>query len=83
MLKLLYFTAPWCSPCKVQWPVTEKVAKNLGVLVEKQEVDRESATSWGIQSVPTLIVLREGQEIYRCVGVRSEDQLTKTLSELR
>ena len=72
--KLLYFSAKWCGPCKTQWPITEKVAEELSLSIEKLDIDIETnvptAKEYGISSIPTLIVLSDrGFEKGRLTGV--------------
>lgn len=69
---LVDFWASWCGPCRMLSPVVEQVAdENPDLHVFKVNVDDEPeiAEKYGIQSIPTLIVFRGGQEVNRSVGV--------------
>lgn len=69
---LVDFWASWCGPCRMLSPVVEQVAdENPDLHVFKVNVDDEPeiAERYGIQSIPTLIVFRGGQEVNRSVGV--------------
>lgn len=80
---IIYFFASWCGPCKSFGPIYEAVSKKQETNVMKKiDIDHvESvATDYGIQSIPTLIAFKNGQEIDRCVGVPSN--LNTWLQEL-
>ena len=68
MKKLMYFTAAWCGPCRALAPVMAELGKEINV--EKIDVDTQQdiATSYGITSVPTIIMTVDGVEKERKVG---------------
>ncbi len=75
---LVDFFATWCGPCKMLAPVLEKVSESThDVPFYKVDVDasRELALSFGIQSIPTLILFENGEEIKRNVGSMGRAQL--------
>ena len=76
---ILDFWADWCGPCKMQAPVIDELGEKYEgkVTVAKLNVDDEPsiAARFGVMSIPTLIVYREGEEVTRRVGVQSLDQL--------
>jgi len=70
-MKYIYFSAPWCGPCKMLAPKMELVAEQ--VIVEKYNVDEnmEIATQYGIRNVPTVILVdSENKELERFVGAK-------------
>ena len=71
MKQLFYFTAPWCGPCKMLSPVMDQVSQSIPV--EKINIDYEidRAKSANVMSVPTVILVENGQEVRRFVGARS------------
>jgi thioredoxin 1 len=77
------FHAVWCSPCKVQSSILKEVATELGekVRVIKIDVDLniELASKYNIQSVPTLIIFKNGKQVWRQSGVVSKKQLYDVL----
>ena len=77
MKKILYFSAPWCGPCKQFGPVMDRISQT-GILVEKVNVDNAPAVAaaYNVRSVPTVIVVNStGNEIGRSVGMLSESQV--------
>jgi len=79
------FHALWCSPCKIQSPILKEVANELGnrIKVIKIDVDQNSeiASRYNIQSVPTLIIFKNGEQIWRQSGVVSKNQLYNILTQ--
>ena len=80
---LVDFWADWCGPCKMQTPVIDELGDKYEgkVTVAKLNVDDEPsiAARFGVMSIPTLIVYRQGEEVTRRVGVQSMDQLETML----
>ncbi len=70
---LVDFYADWCGPCKQQAPILDELKKKMGdvVTVVKIDVDRnqQAAQSLGIQSIPTLMLFKEGKALWRHSGV--------------
>jgi len=82
---LVDFWAPWCGPCMMQGPIVEKVAEKVGdkAKVAKVNVDEGQAVAaqYGIRSIPTLIVFKDGQPQQQFVGVQSESDLVAALEQ--
>lgn len=83
MIKLLDYKAVWCGPCRVMEPVIEELKKELDGKVEVVEIDvdekPEEASKYGVMSIPTYIVLKDGKEVGRRIGVTSKEDLLKLL----
>ena len=78
--------APWCGPCMIQGPIIEQVAETVGekARVAKLNVDegRAVATRLGVQSIPALILFKDGEEVSRFVGVQSETTLVSAIEDV-
>ena len=75
---LLDFWASWCGPCKMLSPVVDQVGEELdSVKVGKVNVNDESelAAKFGVASIPTLVVLKNGKEVNRSVGVVPKERI--------
>jgi len=82
---LVDFWAAWCMPCKMMAPVLNETAEALGstAKIGKLDVDSNQASSakYGVRSIPTLILFKNGKEINRFVGVKTKDFLLKEISK--
>ncbi|HIV17443.1 MAG TPA: thioredoxin [Candidatus Alectryocaccobium stercorigallinarum] len=80
---LVDFWATWCGPCKMIAPVVEEIAKeNEGkIKVGKVNVDEEQrlAIRFGISSIPTLLVFKNGEQVNKAVGYMPKEQLEALL----
>lgn len=74
--------ADWCGPCKMIAPIIEEIAtERTDITVGKVNVDTDPqiAIKYGVQSIPTLIVFKDGQETARVVGLRSKEDILSLL----
>lgn len=75
---VLDFYAEWCGPCKMIAPYIEEIAlENPDITVAKVDVDKATdlAIEFGIQSIPTVIVFKDGKVSSKAIGYRSKEQL--------
>jgi thioredoxin 2 len=83
---LLDAWAPWCAPCKMIAPVIEQLAAEMRgrVRVGKLNVDENPATAarFDLRSIPTLLVLKDGREVDRIVGVQPKAEILRRLMAL-
>ncbi len=80
---LLDFWATWCGPCQMIAPIVEKVAvEHPEIVVGKVNVDEEMslAVTFGIESIPTLLVFKNGQLIDKGIGLMSEEKILKLIN---
>lgn len=82
---LIDFFATWCGPCRMQAPILEEVKKTLGdkVNIIKIDIDQNQpvAQRYNVQSIPTLIVFKGGEALWRAVGVQQANILEAKLRE--
>lgn len=80
---LVDFYASWCGPCKVMAPVVSELAESGSFSAYKVDVDKvtEAAGKFGVSSIPTFIVFRNGSEVARIVGAVSKQELMDLMNK--
>ena len=77
-MKYLYFSAPWCGPCKMFGPVMERVSTKVNVQKINVDENQDLAMQYSVRSVPTVILVdNTGKEYARQVGVQNENMLVE------
>lgn len=78
------FWAPWCGPCRMQSPIIDELSQELEgqVTFYKMNVDEETeiAKEFGIMSIPTLVIKKDGQVVEKLVGFHDKNRLNQIIS---
>lgn len=84
---LVDFWADWCMPCKMMAPILNEVAEATDgtAKVYKLNVDEQQqvAAQYGIRSIPTIILFRDGKEVERIIGVKSRDYIISSINNAK
>jgi len=82
---LVDFWAEWCGPCKMMGPIIDELSKEVkGAKVLKVNIEEEEAlaSKYGIMSIPTFLLFKDGKIVEQMVGVIDKDKLSKALEKL-
>jgi thioredoxin 1 len=86
-ITLVDFWATWCMPCKIMAPILNDLSEVLteNTSIGKLDVDQNKAASakYGVRSIPTLVLFKNGKEINRFVGVKTKDFLLKEIQKVQ
>ena len=82
MKQVLYFSAKWCTACQATTPLIESVKRSNQAQVAMVDVDYDVSLveQYGVRSVPTTVILEDGNEIKRVVGSISSEQLKQLIN---
>ena len=82
---LVDFFAEWCRPCKMQAPILEQIAPGFEGRVKIIKVNTEHAqniaSQFGVESIPTLVILKDGEKVDRFVGLQQAETLKAALEK--
>ena len=83
---LVDFWAPWCAPCRIVSPIIEELAKEYEVKLKvgKVNVDENpnSASRFGIMSIPSILIFKNGQPVKTMIGAQSRENFKKGIEEV-
>jgi thioredoxin len=82
MKQILYFSATWCGPCKNFKPIMESVSNSIPVQFIDVDQNPTLSAQYSIRSIPTLVFLKDGQEINKRPGVLSESQVKEIWNQI-
>ena len=84
-LVVVDFFATWCGPCKMLSPVLEEVARDMNIKIVKVDIDDhlDIAKRFGIMSVPTLLVYKDGNVVDKLVGFMPKELIENKLSNYK
>jgi len=82
-LVLVDFWAEWCGPCRMVAPILEDISKDTGILVGKLNIDEnpEKTSEYGVASIPTMVLFKDGKPIHTIVGAKPKHLMMKELQE--
>lgn len=84
-VSVLDFWAEWCGPCRMISPIIEKLAVEYDgkAIIGKVNVDHNPgvAMKYGVRSIPTIVILKDGEEVKRQVGYTTQDKLATMIDE--
>ena len=75
MKQLLYFSAPWCAPCRTFKPTMEALSKEMPIQFIDVDISANTAQNYNVRSVPTTILLEDGVEIGRLTGIKPKEEI--------
>jgi len=80
---LVDFWAPWCAPCRMQGPIVNQLADEMSEKANicKMDIDqnKKTAAKLGIQSIPTIMIFKNGKMVKKFVGIKPKNQLQKEI----
>lgn len=81
---LVDFWASWCGPCRMMAPVIDEIAEEMqnSIKVGKVNIDEnpDLAEKYEVMSIPTFLIIKNGQEVGRTIGVQPKEEITKLIN---
>jgi thioredoxin 1 len=82
MKQILYFTAPWCGPCKLLKPKIQAMQSRFPITILDVDTNTEACNKYSIRNVPTIVITQNGHEITRLVGNSiTEQRITESFNQ--
>jgi|TARA_B110000971_G_C19797090_1_gene402507 thioredoxin len=86
MIELKKFEADWCGPCRMLKPTFQKLEETFGNSIKFSYINvdesQDEAAKYSIRSIPAVVIVKDGKEVNRLVGVQSEMAYSNALNEL-
>ena len=83
---LVDFWAEWCAPCRMMNPVLNELVEEISTncRIGKVNIEEQPALAerYNVRSIPTMLILMDGKEVHRMVGIRSKDQILKAIDKI-
>jgi thioredoxin 1 len=85
MAVILYFSTPTCNPCRAFFPVVQEVCSANQLHLQRVDASQDvnAAQQYGVTSVPTIVVVNNGNELFRHTGTMSKSQLANILTQFK
>jgi thioredoxin 1 len=80
-LVVVDFYAPWCAPCRTLGPILDQL-ENIKVVKVNVDDNKALAAQYKVSSIPKLVFLKNGTEVFSCLGVKTKDVLQKIVDDL-
>ena len=75
MKEILYFSAPWCGPCKQLGPIVNSLSGQVNIRKINVDNDTELSAKYSVRNVPTLVLIKDGVVLKRTVGLQTKQQI--------
>lgn len=75
MKELYYFTAGWCQPCQTLGPIIQAIGQNISIRKIDVDYTPDVVSVYQVKNIPTVILVENGQELRRFIGVKSYDEI--------
>ena len=75
MKQVLYFSAGYCQPCRTFKPIMESLQSEMPITFIDVEASPQTATTWNVRSVPTVLIIKNGMETGRAVGAKTKEEI--------
>ena len=75
MKQVLYFSAPWCGPCRAFKPLMESLQTEMSITFIDVDSSPQTAQQYNVRSVPTTIILENGVEKHRLIGAKPKEEI--------
>ena len=80
-LVLVDFNATWCGPCRMLKPVLEEISDKYKIVSVDVDENMDLARDYGIQTIPCLLIFKDGKEVKRSVGLKSKEDIISMMEE--